>query len=512
VIVGVSGPQPTNVTFNFADSAGNKASLSTSELFILGINNETAPNYWTISTECSPAMLDRQTLSVFEHPVYCRLKMSSTNSKAEPITVQGPDDFYTECTGAMEYISDMSIENNYAKSREPFIALSLVSTDYAINNMSFSCPLKTLTRVGNFMAQNFETDNATVNLQFYNLPLGELYNNMDDDIEDVEDSINGVWKVIGQLQTFIGYAEKLCQILNMIMNVISILSAVSLLTDIVGEVLEKIPFVSGAGTALKTTSGKLCDVSEKSREWLNSEDSGLLKTLNKFCDFITCRAGLFDLVGKKEKVQEYSTDQYMEFISLGDDWTKSQIQGSIGGEKGAQNPSVYLNIKDSLVMSIIVPPLCIPGIIYNLDKWRQIQCRYGLCLLEDVRQNGMPVSVCKDQKSYMQCRFVVGEIFNLVPFAPLLNYWINTLQNIISDPLVLLATIANFVFNCQQACDTGEGINYAICAGMSIASELGHTVNTIKSFKSVADFGSVSQQWCEEFKDAKDDYESETNA
>lgn len=499
ITTGVSGPQDTNITFTFLDKAGNKAVLTTRELFILGISNETAPNYWNVSARCSPTLLDRQTLSVFEHPVYCQLRLRSSNKNALPITVTGPLDI-SECSGQTEYISDMQVENNFAGSTEPYLALSLVATDYEINNLSFTCPVSTLTRVGSFVPQNHEQDNVTVKLDFYNLPLGELYDQIESEVEDVEDKISGVWDVIGQLQKFLGYAEKLCQILNAIMVILATLTQIMLILGGVELIASAIPiFGEGIAQGIRSSEQALCDPTEITRDIYSND---LLKLLKKFCDFVTCQSGLFDALSGLG-VADVSAGNWAS-------WTGVTSQQVAGAGATVQDPNTYLNVKDSLVFSIIVPPLCIPGIIYNLDKWRQIECRYGLCLLEDVKENGLPVSACKDQKHYMQCRFVVGEIFNLIPFAGLVSYYLNIFQQAISDPLTFVGMGLSYLLNCKAACKLPKapGIAYEVCAGIALISQLGQTVKIIQSFKNMGDF-SVSNQWCGEFEDALDKYNEE---
>lgn len=509
ITVAISGPQPTNVTFDFSDKAGNKATLTTAALFVLGINNETAPNYWEITSECSPELLDRTTLSVFEHPVYCRLKMDTPNQKAVPITVQGPMDL-SECTGQTDYISDFAVENNFAGSTEPYIIMTLVATDYTINNLSITCPMSTLTRVGNFMPQNPEQDNATINLEFYNLPLGELYSNIDSDVDDVKDRISGVWKMIGQLEKIMMMAEKLCTIMNTIMSIVSTLALIAAVLAPVETALRAIP---GAGAVLAEGVREPQQLVCESSSNLNAlYDNEIVKILRKFCNFITCQNGLLDLFGVDTGTGDFVKD-WIGGFGLSETIGMGKTGTYVAGETvEVQDPYTYLNVKESLIFSIAVPPLCIPGIIHNLDKWRQIECKYGVCLLDEVRQQGMPISVCRDQKSYMQCRFIVGEIFNLIPFAPIVNFIVNFFQQVLSDPLALLGAV--FTIGCMLACKSPAtpGWVYSVCAGVKIVSELGQTVKYIQSFKSMTDFSQISNQWCEDFEDNLDDYESEQNA
>jgi hypothetical protein len=459
---------------------------------------------------------------VFEHPVFCRIKLGSTNTKAMPLTVQGPLDYFSECTGQMEYISDMRIENNFAGSTEPYIILSLVATDYKINNLTFTCPISILTRVGSFIPQNFEHDNITVMLQFYNMPLGEAYDSVAGEVDDVAGKIEGGWKLIGRLQTFMGYAEKMCQILNTIMGIITLLSTTMVLLGLAADTIDNLPIVGtvglNLGQAVHAAEQTSCSSAEIMRKGYNK---GLLGTLKKFCNFITCQAGIFDFLDKEGFMGELGLGLGIEGAGVVGQgiWDKflsgypgaSSLRATTAAQSDEiQDPSGYLNVKDSLVFSIAIPPLCIPGIIYNLDKWRQIECRYGLCLLEDVREQGLPISICKDQRHYMQCVFVTGEIFNLIPFAPLIDYYLTMWKKIFSDPLVLAAMAIGYILDCQTACKLPRGAHwaYTACAVMSIASQLGDTIQDIKNFKTTSDFGSISNTWCEEFDEAYASFEA----
>jgi len=497
ITVAVSGPVQALIPFTFSDKAGNTAGIAV-PITVLAVANETEPNFWTSTVACSPKNLDRSTLSIYDHPAYCHITLHSANPNAETLTVQGPVD-PTECSGQIEWLSDISTSNNQPGTKEPFIGMTFVAADYGeFEKLTVTCPIKILTRVGQFVTSHPETENITMSLTLYNNPLGEAYKNVEDEIEDVKDKVEGVWDVIGKLNKIFGYVEKLCQILNTIAKLLVLLARINQVIGIIGEVVQLIP---GVGSAIKEALDKvqinICKPEEEIAQIYKNE---LFETLKPFCDFVTCEQGLFDLLGDS-----------------GDDTTSKDGTGVIAGvygegaeiktkeQGGYSNPDQYLNVKDSLVMSIIIPPLCIPGIIYNLDKWRQIECRYGLCLAQDVKEAGIPIRACKDQKSYMQCRFVVGEIFNLIPFAPLVDYYINLYKRLAEDPLVLASSVVGEIANCKQNCeDKSAGIWHFLCQGLAIVSNLGDTVKTIKGIKTVADFGTVNQQWCEEFEDVVD--------
>ncbi|MBU0628842.1 MAG: hypothetical protein KKC75_06645 [Nanoarchaeota archaeon] len=97
--------------------------------------------------------------------------------------------------------------------------------------------------------------------------------------------------------------------------------------------------------------------------------------------------------------------------------------------------------KDSLILSVFTG--CLPGIIYNIEKWRQIQCNYGVCLW-DSAENNIPIKTCEDQKSYLECKFWFGEIFQLLPI-----WWLRGILEkityILSDPLALIFALADYI-------------------------------------------------------------------
>lgn len=68
------------------------------------------------------------------------------------------------------------------------------------------------------------------------------------------------------------------------------------------------------------------------------------------------------------------------------------------------------NLKNSMVMSAL--KLCLPGIVYNLNKYRQIDCEYLECL-KVYSASGLDVSQCDVMKSSKVCSIIVGEAFEL---------------------------------------------------------------------------------------------------
>ena len=60
--------------------------------------------------------------------------------------------------------------------------------------------------------------------------------------------------------------------------------------------------------------------------------------------------------------------------------------------------------------------LCVPGVIYNLEKYRQIKCAYGLCLIQ-MASGGGPMEGCEKTYKVQLCLAVYGEVFNFIPYG-----------------------------------------------------------------------------------------------
>ncbi|GIU69733.1 MAG: hypothetical protein KatS3mg002_0969 [Candidatus Woesearchaeota archaeon] len=68
------------------------------------------------------------------------------------------------------------------------------------------------------------------------------------------------------------------------------------------------------------------------------------------------------------------------------------------------------DLKNSMVMSAL--KLCIPGVVYNLNKYRQVDCEYLECL-KVYSASGLDVSQCDVMKASKTCSIIVGEVFEI---------------------------------------------------------------------------------------------------
>jgi hypothetical protein len=256
-----------------------------------------------------------------------------------------------------------------------------------INELKFMCPLSIMSKTSTTFPLYPETENVSVTIQFYNMPLGEVDEELQKKIDDAkDDATNTLMKIIGWLDKIMYWGGLICKAINIWHNLVAMFQAV---TALVGHA-EKLATPTVAKPGLQAARTALCGGTETARE-------GGKKLYNfgtKFCAFINCKMGPLPKDEEKKGMGKWLN-------TLGGGGGMSNvIQTKYPGAKIISNyfgksPSDYLNVKDSMVLSLVT--FCIPGIIYNLNKYRQIQCMYAYCLQEYVKA-GLPISVCEDQK------------------------------------------------------------------------------------------------------------------
>ncbi len=452
------------VIFTFVDVAGNSIQHE-EQITVFGLAEEVEVDLWQHKVSCSPKLIDRETTSLISQRVFCHVTL-------EPILQQDIDPLVMglgECAGNTEAIEAIELVNAEVGSRNPFIKINLKQDEFRVDNISFVCPLGIISRIGNQITQAPETENVQIKLEFYNLPLGEISDNLQRDIDDaIDDATKTLWKIVGTLKKILFYSEKICQLNNIWANIVTTYHLIT-------QIFDKAAIATGdasnpIGATLRAETIGSCISTEVAKA---SQNAGW-KSLNKFCGFVNCK------MAPGEKSDEWS----------------NKWQGYLGGYGGfrqsfeenfpllpeikqylGKDPFSYMNVKDSIVMSTLF--VCVPGIVHNLDKYRQIQCMYANCLQEGVAKQGLPKTACDDQKDYATCKYVVGEVFKVIPPAALFNYYINLIRSTLTNPFTIIG--AAIGLGCEKLCPNAREGPHTACVTVKIFSMLGETIEDVKN-------------------------------
>jgi hypothetical protein len=509
--IDVSGPYTANIKLEFEDFVGNKAERTVT-LQIVGLSNDTSPNYWKNEVSCAPSKIDRQVTTLINQRVYCHVKLKPLHDEQNPETLSiSLDDCYESGNNSpLDYVKSIDLMNDFAGSTDPYLKFTLKTASMEIDNLRFDCKLSIVSKVGDFITPYSETENVSITIPFYNLPLGEYSDNIQQKIKDAEDAATGgLWKLIGGLNKFLKYAKLICNVYSTIVRVVALWKGI-------GKIL------SGKATAAKAFPPSypifrgIRVGTDTSTEYFREEALDIFAFMVPFCKFVNCQMSPAKEDESKTKGGLFS-GKWFNILGGGggiaktieeEGWLGSGVvterdergravsgTGIIGAHFG-KNPSEYLNSKESLVMSVLTT--CVPGIIYNLNKYRQIQCMYADCLQKSV-DSGVPIKVCEDQKSYSTCKYIFGEIFQVIPYTALFDYYMRILKNALSDPLSVTGAALGYV--CMPAVNAPDDWAYDWCAYVKIADELGMAINNIISM--VEGSWQIKEDYCDRIEDKK---------
>ncbi len=443
-----------SITLYFEDPFGNIISEEVSIPNIYGINEEEEPNYWTSQVTCSPQYLDRAMGELVDQQMYCFVTLTPLSNEQQYIRNVELDG----CDGDEGYLDDEELSNDLTSY--PYITLTFDQDEYLVNELKLNCTLKLSSIVGYNIIDNEESEVVNIPVKFFNNPFGMPDDSMASEIEDIQKTwLEGFGKFIGTMKMIEGLATNVCKALSTINQAASIIS---------GGV-SKIPDNTGGTIARAKT-----DVA------VNKPSMFSKLADNKFCKFVNCKS---DWIGGK-------TPDWLESLSTMDGFGGEQIEQVTGSTL-----SEFMNTKDNVYLSMA--SLCIPGIINNLDKYRQIQCFYGYCLVE-MTQYGIPPYGCEQQKSYLTCKYFLGPIFTFFAPVNLFNTVVNYVKEALSNPFALIGVVFNLACPPTQSAWTMCRFVHVVSVSLNTFEELSGIWTSTKS---------MQDDYCSAFEDSLDEIE-----
>jgi len=427
-----------NIYLNFTDAAGNSY-IYPYELEVLEAMTGNV-SYWDdqVGTP-SPRAIDRQIVTFYNpsmwFPVGLISKEGLSASQRWPLEVSvencygsnitatsnssNSSNSTTTTTSSVNYLSSangnkpiIANPNTLTPSSLPYNMYMDYELEQAAPNttdsINITCSLKVRTLVDGQKVSPYEFVNVTVEIKYYNNPLGTLDTNVQDEIDDVK----GGWLVKAE---WIGTINNILEIARSLCTLIQNLYALSKVVGGISDLLKPYPPTNGAGKALGNVAGGIGGAAEGSWE----------SYVNGFCKFLNCQ------------------------LYYGSDWGDQSSSGMFADwGRFATKYSKYWSPRDSLITSIVF--LCLPGILYNLQKARVIDCQYINCLKRTAY--GMPLQMCVTQRDYAWCKYVYGELFNLIPFANMISQIANKVKTMLQQPAEMISVGLKAI--CKVQCPT----------------------------------------------------------
>jgi hypothetical protein len=322
----------------------------------------------------------------------------------------------------------------------------------------------------------------------YNNPLGQNIGNIKDQIADMEDTSDD-YKWLTILREIFEVAQQVCDMIGTLMQIDAVIDAVK---DIFG--------------GLCGTTGHSCTISGEMGQTATTSANEIwdfVKDLYQFCGlFISCRVtqepreecagtggGTWCSVQRTwHSVTSWYADSW---ASITTDWM--QAGGAHFFNSGSFDP------KKSIISSTL--SLCIPGIILNLEKLRQIHCKKILCYKLDVA-NGRPVWRCDQEYSYLVCTHFVGQVFAAVPLLQFVSDIGGMIEGIFKNPWGLIGMAIDKA--CNLICASSSTTGCSVCRGITMVPAIVNIVADLVESTGPR-FEAATFDLCEEaLKDAPD--------
>lgn len=316
--------------------------------------------------------------------------------------------------------------------------------------LEYTCNLRIFTKVGDTAINSAEMQEVKIKVPFGFSKLGSADENLDAKINDLKDDVFNdafsVLDVINQVITWARWAKGIISIVNDVMTIYNVFeSGLSLVEDV--PILT--PVVKA--TCVSTSAVEYNVI--KRAEWIQIP----LAILN-------CDPRAQDKKGESETLLGVYGDYQKFVLDAYNVWSGR-------GLLGLPAKSLYENIWTSTI------GLCAPGIIYNVDKWRQVQCREILCYQQDIPLGVATMDSCQKMTDYLDCRYWEGSFFaTIAPLAGAVDGVMDFIKGWFSSPIGLVR--AGLTLTCSASCAAGIGAK-AVCTFTTVITKIGDIVDTI---------------------------------
>ncbi|MBW2964363.1 hypothetical protein KY363_02790 [Candidatus Woesearchaeota archaeon] len=508
----------TIIGFTFEDIFGHTSKEET-HVDILGKENVTA-DYWEFSWEGqSPELgLDRFIWGLGQPVSYQKMKLypSAAGSAVgarivsfefDPTTCVGDRDYLYYSESGKAGVTYMEFDTDWTDGIDDVILMEFnptqVPPDTVVDENNVSSPLTNLTInctatirsvLQGVRISEAEEENFTLSVNVYGNPLGTNIGNVKEYMDEITSWVdNGWWGVVRYPRIILDYAGMICNIittLNMILGIWTL--------------------ITGSMASACKVSGYFCGPAGQASTQTGVQKTALSGMLGKFTIFcglvISCRATQPQAI---DGTENKGTDKAPDYqCKSSDTWCKVQLGWSnlnrmfvnafsgafiteqLGGHQintatGGRNVEYTkmtlvaksdlqgsFNPKKSLISSILT--VCLPGIFSGIEKYRQLMCEWLMCYKVNIAYGSMTMYQCDELLKYGICRYVLGEIWNIIPFYQFANQLMKLVRDVAGNPTVLIGYAVDFA--CSKLCTSGDvSGGCAICTAMefiNVASQV----------------------------------------
>jgi hypothetical protein len=458
-----SGYYDATISINIADITGNSVTDTvTARVLDVKADNST-PNLLTIENgKVTPSTVNRIALDLanqngISYFVYDQYRITPKTARTK-LNYQKIDNCVYQSTDGKiipwDIFSDIVIADPYAKINDVDRIDLVFDPHVIVNDLPDSfvayCNISAYLSEDTFVYKKPQHLVVKIPIILRNSKIGTPGKAIQDKIAREEDGFIYNLEILGIANKWIPKMQKICQIKSyfeagsVAANIIT--SVGKLITPIVGpgvatggqQFAVNIDGIANCFYGDRRTSnvGYAADVKTAagSASTSGSFDIGpCTDVIRTICDFLSCNVA--------SEIQKKGT--------LTNIFNSTDLKDN-GILKNADIPDV----SNSLVAAVTHE--CYPAIVYNINKWRQLQCSYVFCLKE-TSVRGTDISVCDQAKGIQTCSLVVGEVFEDIPPVRYFKNVVGNIGDIINNIGPLTAVSLAKIGPCKEFMDPSIG-------------------------------------------------------
>lgn len=492
-----SGPDSSaEINVRVFDTAGNLAEWESEsnpenadtrdygefEIEIFALDEETQPDFWEQSTgrTYTESFVDLDSAAMINPRIMFTIGLTSdVGAKsglinlAECVPVDdGPEisraliygGTYTEPSSSPS--PSVILEFNSFDAEDVVVFSEMTGEEFSEKILEYECNLHIYSVLDDTAFTYAESQIVSLDVPFAYTGEGSLDENVDAYLQGIAD--NTGFKILDSLKVL----NTVLKWINYLKPVFSILMTVVELVDGLNQGQDEIR-TTPQGFAIASA---LCHMDELN---IKASLAEVQKVIGPVLDVVTCNPSQ----------SQIASSWYGK-------WQRGVITSfnmlNYGGIQGAGSVSLYDNIWISMA------GLCVPGIIHNLEKLRQVYCYEAKCLMVDVPAGLATVDTCQQVFEVMKCKYVYGELVaSIMPLAGLGEFISSTFKSILTNPLGLITFTTNLICAVSM-CSAGPtgGKAAVVCSKIAYVFKVLDVIENI--FNMVQGYPTLQYDLCKE--------------
>ncbi|MAE13122.1 hypothetical protein CMO92_01025 [Candidatus Woesearchaeota archaeon] len=418
------GPYVARPTLHFQDTAGNILSKEIEvPVLELASDNQT-PNLFTSSfIELTPPTINRIALQLaidnsqlkssgIHYPVYGKYRISKRSGNNPKILFSKVEDcsyiYENEQLPGTSLFSEVKIANpelnwNEGDNRLDFYFGS-ANTNQLDQEFDVLCNISLVVQEGEKFYSAPEIEKIRIPFELRNSRLGEPGQAFVDKIKEQEDNFWVDNPLLDNANKVLSTLSSICNIKNYLDTGETIGATLKVAAKGISEIPAPGAQEAAEGVNVPAEVSTQASAGAIAKGWYD-DISGIL---TKVCQYATCSTA------------DASTNSWIPSgDSMGAGFLNNMGQGS----------ETYGWLSDPIFEDIDTPDpgnsiyiaaatKCLPAVIWNLQKYRQIECGYLDCL-KDQSMQAHSTLPCDEAKSAKICKTVTGEVFEIFPYTRL---------------------------------------------------------------------------------------------